>query len=339
MFHEKFTFPFIDFINSHFPNDDHFFLLACNVNEYHIYEKFQNKVFLGKGSLVYFFSSSYFKNAKKIIIHGLFNNNLIFFLYFNKRLLDKIYWVVWGGDLYNKHLNQNKNIKSKIFEIIRKKIIKDFGHIITCINGDYELIKLWYKSNAKFHYSFMYLSNLYKEINIEYEPIKRDYHNILVGNSSSSTNNHIEAFEKIKHLSNDKIFVPLSYGDLSYSNSVIKMGKYYFKNNFFPLTKFIGISDYYTFLASIDVAIFNHNRQEAIGNIITLLGFGKKVYIRNDITTFSFLKSLGIKTYSLDQDKELTFIDYETLKKNQEIIKKEFNVEKLKNDLHNIFNT
>ena len=40
------------------------------------------------------------------------------------------------------------------------------------------------------------------------------------------------------------------------------------------------LSDYLKILGKIDIAIFNHERQQAVGNITSLLGLGKKVYIK-----------------------------------------------------------
>ena len=57
---------------------------------------------------------------------------------------------------------------------------------------------------------------------------------------------------------------------------------------------------YLKFLNEIDIAIFHHKRQQAMGNIINLLGMGKKVYIRAGETHTSFFENLGIKVYDLN---------------------------------------
>ena len=38
-------------------------------------------------------------------------------------------------------------------------------------------------------------------------------------------------------------------------------------------------SSYISFLGSIDIGIFNNNRQQGMGNITNLLYLGKKVYL------------------------------------------------------------
>lgn len=43
-----------------------------------------------------------------------------------------------------------------------------------------------------------------------------------------------------------------------------------------PIVDFMDFNEYINFLSTIDIAIFNHKRQQGMGNIITLLGMGKK---------------------------------------------------------------
>ncbi|WP_083234102.1 TDP-N-acetylfucosamine:lipid II N-acetylfucosaminyltransferase [Candidatus Marithrix sp. Canyon 246] len=75
------------------------------------------------------------------------------------------------------------------------------------------------------------------------------------------------------------MFVPLSYGDPKgvYIKEVISTGTKIFGDKFIPMTEFMDFDKYLNFLGSINITIFNHNRQQAMGNTITLLGFGKKV--------------------------------------------------------------
>jgi hypothetical protein len=66
------------------------------------------------------------------------------------------------------------------------------------------------------------------------------------------------------------------------------------------MTEFLTADRYLEFLGRIDIAIFNHRRQQGMGNIITLLGLGKKVYLRKDTTSGSALTNMGILTYVTD---------------------------------------
>jgi hypothetical protein len=81
---------------------------------------------------------------------------------------------------------------------------------------------------------------------------------------------------------------------------VIETGKAWFGDKFVSLTSFMPFEEYINFLKSIDIAIFNHKRQQAMRNTITLLGMGKTVFMRSDVSHWRFLNSLGIKLNAVE---------------------------------------
>ncbi|WP_281950359.1 hypothetical protein [Nitrosophilus kaiyonis] len=72
-------------------------------------------------------------------------------------------------------------------------------------------------------------------------------------------------------------------------------------------------------------------------NTITLLGLGKKVYMRSNITPWQFFKELGIKVFDV-KNIELSLLDEKTKKENIEKIKAYFFKENYLNQLRNLFN-
>jgi len=93
---------------------------------------------------------------------------------------------------------------------------------------------------------------------------------------------------------------------------------------------------YLEFLGEIDIAIFAHKRQQAMGNTITLLGLGKKVYMRSNITPWQLFKDIDVKVFDVD-DIKINLIDEQTQKENQEKIKEYFSKENYLNQLKNLF--
>ena len=266
--------------------------------------------------------------SEKIIIHCLASPFLLLYLFIFPSFAKKSYWVVWGKDLYFYRTLKKKRLYHVIYEFFRKKAIKNISHIITYSQGDYELAKKWYGSKAKWHRSFMYPSNLYKDVTIPEKT--EDTIVILVGNSADPSNNHQDAFlllEKFKH--NDiKIIVPLSYGEKKYARQIVTSGRKIFGEKFLPIEELLPLDDYIDLLKSVDVAVFPHKRQQAMGNITTLLGMGKKVYIRNDITTWGLLESIGVQVYDF-QDFNLVSLDKNVKIKNISVIKTVFSEENL----------
>lgn len=279
--------------------------------------------------------------AEKIFIHSL-SMSVTIILFFNPWLLKKSYWGIWGGDLYY-HTLRKKNIKSNIKELFRKYVIKNMHGLITQLHGDYELAQKWYGAKGKHYYSFMYPSNLYKEYDLKKVEKELGKIYIQVGNSACETNEHLEVFEKLSKYKNANIEIicPLSYsGKEEYIKQVIEAGyKTFGKEKFTPITDFMPFNKYLELLAKVDIAIFNHKRQRGLGNITTLLGLGKKVYIREEITTWQFSVDHDLKVYSANGDFEDLFeeMDEDIKRKNIQNMKTKFSKEKLVEDLKRIF--
>ncbi len=274
-------------------------------------------------------------SAEKIILHSLFDNKVIAILFFQPWLLKKCYWMIWGSDLYTYQL-ANRNWKWQVKEFFRRPVIKRLGHLITYIEGDVELARKWYGATGKFHECIMYTSNIYHEHAIPAEP--RSAINIQIGNSADPSNNHLEVFEQLANFRDENIalYVPLSYGNQEYAQTVIKAGVELFGERFKPMTDFMPFDKYLDFLGKIDIAIFNHKRQQAMGNTITLLGLGKKVYLRDDVTPWKMFETIGAKVYSTSNI-NLAPLPAETIKHNQLTIKNSFSEQTLLAQLNNIF--
>lgn len=322
---EKFMPPFLDFIDEHLDVSKHTFIFIGK-KKYEYGLSIDHPVLWVSKDKDIFRLIDKMNQAKKIIIHGLLSKRFITMLFLQPWLYKKCYWILWGGDFYSPEKQG----------WMKKRVMQRIRHIICAIKGDYELVKKWYGTTAIHHYGPMYTTNLYKE----YE-IKEKNHNtvnILVGNSAYPTSNHFEIFEKLEKFKNNdvKIFVPLSYGDSKHAKKVIQIGKEKFGDKFVALTDFMPFEQYLDFLAEIDIAVFNHNRQQAMGNTITLLGLGKKVYIRNDVTPWKMFQEKNIKVYDVNA-LDLTLIDNETKIHNRKRVKEIFSEENLIKRLKKLF--
>ncbi|HWR62069.1 MAG TPA: TDP-N-acetylfucosamine:lipid II N-acetylfucosaminyltransferase, partial [Clostridia bacterium] len=116
---------------------------------------------------------------------------------------------------------------------------------------------------------------------------------ILLGNSASETNNHFEALDVLAGFAaeNIRVICPLSYGDNDYRDRVIKYGQSVLGEKFTYLDKFYNISEYMDILFTVDIGIFNNDRQQALGNIYPLLYLGKKIYMKNDTTMWDEIRN------------------------------------------------
>ena len=286
---DKFLAPFIDFVDENFGRDNHHYVFITS-EKYEYGLTPEHKVeFLHTDNDIFITLLKYMKMAKKIILHGLWRDKVDILLYFNQELLKKCYWVMWGGDFYFPE-------KQTWF---RNQIIKNIRNFITLNIYDFEYVKNKYFTFGTLWKCPFYPKNLFKEISTFKVNQKLK---ILVGNSATITNRHEEIFNLLTNLENKEfeIYCPLSYGDKIYANKIIQLGKLLFKNDFHHIDTLLTPQDYLDFLETIDLAIFNHNRQQGGGNIISLLGLGKTVYLNRENNMYDLFKNMNLIFYSIE---------------------------------------
>ncbi|WLR55469.1 TDP-N-acetylfucosamine:lipid II N-acetylfucosaminyltransferase [Mesobacillus subterraneus] len=288
---EKFTEPYIKFINLNFNGKEHGFHCVESNTPNYMKESFGN--FFKYRNVWNKSLIRQLYRADKVYIHGLFDFRIIALFFFQPWLLQKCHWIIWGADLYT-YRQSRKNMKSKIKEAIRAFIIKRFGNIVTLVKGDYKLVQKWYRTNANYYHGAYInpISQSYLDSLPQISEKSDDVFIIQIGNSADIANKHIEALRKIVKFrdENIQIFVPLSYGDKTYQEQVIREGKKLFGHKFKALTEFLPPEEYSAYLNEIDIAIFNNDRQQALGNIYALLYLNKKVYIRSDTAMWEHFK-------------------------------------------------
>lgn len=334
---EKFIPPFIDFVEEYF--DDfatrHLFFINGDTEQYP-YKARRNIVPAGRGKknqLLHLAALAHACNkADKIIIHGLCRLHVVMLLAAMPWVLPKAYWIMWGGDLYVYQLDE-RNWRWKIKEFFRRPVIKNMGYLVTGTPGDVDFAREWYGAKGHHIRCFNYPSNIYKHREIQ--PKVHETINIQVGNSADPTNQHLEIFDQLDRLKDKdfKIYSVLSYGNSDYMRHIMAEGERRFGEKFIAITDMMPFDQYLDFLASIDIAIFNHKRQQAFGNIITLLGFGKKVYINPASTLNEVFSGYGLKVFN-SQNIDLSQLDDMVKNNNIKIVRCSFSKESLVRSLN-----
>lgn len=369
MYDSQYCDKFIHFVNKNFPKDEHKFIIIGNAEQ-----KFKYMNIEGIEN-VQIINSTYdlincIEESSEIFIHYLFDYFCEIMCKFN--ISKPINWICWGGDFYNyidiemydtmtkeilKELgvDANKTInKNNIQYIYRKRALRKISKILISNKEDFDEIKNKFIINAKYT-TFTYPNPVdfisFNKNNVElikdkYRFKKKFKYLILLGNSANPSNNHVEILYELKKLNSKDfaVIVPLSYGGYdSYVNYVIKLGKKLLGKQFIPITEYIESEEYFEILKQVDVAIFNHNRQQARGNIRILLYLGKKVYIKNTITTFSYFKSIGLRLYDISEINkkkidEIASVSYEDKENNRDKIYMNFSTNKCLQYINEIFN-
>lgn len=271
---------------------------------------------------------SFFKDPSIDIIyfHSLPINNYKLFKHIDSRKI--IIWWCWGYDIYNNYGILKPFIDIDIYKPLTEKIskkvlsLKTIYHFIRSLTLykkrniilnridyfspvipiEYELMK----NNSAFRAKpFM----LEKGPGLGYK-IKGDYtykskaQNIIIGNSLTLTNNHLDILDKIKDikLSDDRTYiVPINYGN-GFDKNILKHKAQTISAPFRWLDSFIPKNEYIELFQTISHAIFGHMRQQAMGNINICLRNGIKVFLYKDSIIYKQLKSQGYHVFTIDYD-------------------------------------
>jgi dTDP-N-acetylfucosamine:lipid II N-acetylfucosaminyltransferase len=295
----------------------------------------------------------------KIIIHPIDYISAVFLLLIKKKFpFAKVYWICWSYDIYNLHLDnntfyeaysldfKNKNIstleklkiigryffnsfripfKSKYYLFQAYKHVNFFGSFL---EQDYFNMKEITNQNHIKYIPFSYLS--IQDLIPDTEKIFKDGDAIIIGHAGSLESNQYEIIRKIASLiTNKKILLPLAYGNIEYINKIKDTTEKYNLKNLEIITEKIPMKEYYENLENASHAIFNLKVQQGLGNILGLLYMGKKVFLREDTSTYKEFKKLGLKIFSTNtniSEKEInTLLSQEDASINKSILFEKYN--------------
>lgn len=289
---DKFIPPFMAFCRERLPDHDNYFYVVDNDRDYAYQDGPDSHLQTGRLGYLKLFWKMY--RARRVIVHNLLDKHVVLFLALNPWLLKKCHWVIWGFDLYLYH-QRRKSWKFRANEWLRRIVIKRMGYLITYVPGDVALARQWYGARGEHLECIMYPSNVFTPPNLDVAD-SRSVTTVQVGNSADPSNNHFQVFTQLSKASPGAytVLVPLAYGDPAYARQVSEAGERLFGEAFRPVTGFMPYNDYLSMLAEIDIAIFAHDRQQAMGNIIALLGMGKTVYLKPEVTSARFLREQNI---------------------------------------------
>lgn len=290
-----------------------------------------------------------------IVVHGLFEPYINILKRINPNRTIRVYWVFWGYELYRSlgeqgkfPLLDNQNPFSKLTWITptwynclgkkllgRKpnyKILEEFlplcDFFCFWFYEDFLLLKKYYPNNLqfkKFAYGGLFRDDKITEEVTNFEKNKKE---IRISHSASTTANHLTVMRILRRIDRNneyKKVVPLAYGSTYVKKFVIKYGKKWFGNQFVPILEFEKKDQYLKSLSQVGIALFGQLRQEATGNIVPLLGYGAKVFLRKKNPLYQYYKNKGYIVFSIEDDLnsvgDLTILTQEQMLHNAKIRK------------------
>lgn len=152
-------------------------------------------------------------------------------------------------------------------------------------------------ANWKVIYSDLKSSDFKPRHNTPEEPM-----NILLGNSATLSNNHLEALRVISNRKDqiNTCTIPLSYGgNREYIDDIDQTARKLLGSKSHALREMMPKKAYFQTLEDCDVIIMNHKRQQALGNILWALNTGRTVYLNSKGVMWKHFKSKGYAVKSL----------------------------------------
>lgn len=254
-----------------------------------------------------------------VILHS-FTLNYLDMIYFllHPRHTRKTVWVIWGYDLYD-YKDRKRSYKSRLTFTLKKLVVRKIPYVIAR-SPDYKRLQQWYGSSA----THINVEPLYGGGDIANAPRRsRDQasqaFNIILGNSATKTNRHLDALEILSKYKNDdiKIHIPLSYGDAQYAETVKMKARSIFGEKVVFLETFMPPDEYRQYLTRMDIAIFNNNRQQALGNLAYLLATGAKIYLNDDSALWEIFNELNFTVHPINTLREANYEEFIDLDQNE----------------------
>lgn len=229
----------------------------------------------------------------------------------------KVFLRLFGYELYS--LKRNKYLSKESLELSIPILLSKYSF------KGYLKRKIKRKLGLEFRINLQQQKELYSKINaillvnrVEYDELKKDFYlpkfiqvpltretpkisdlsnkknEIIIGNSRSSWNNHLDVFriiKKSKRFNDYKFNLFFNYGaDNDYTEKVRNKAN---QNSFVLIEDFLDIQEFSRVYNTATALIINSYRQHALGNIFTAILSGTKVYLNKKSSTYTWLKQEG----------------------------------------------
>jgi hypothetical protein len=323
----------LDFLAAHFDLSDHLFIFQCRRSGVDLPVDDKHVLYLpGYANLIKI--KRLISDCERVYFHLLPMGPVIFFWFLHKTVFLKAVWVYWGADVYE-YRKRHSGLKHFLYHLARKRIIRLIPDIAGYLEGDYNLIREHYPTGAKYHHVIYPIPTNFEMCDRLMKKQGRESAQtiVLVGNSGNESNRHLEAFRLLEkfHSNGFLILCPLSYGakKASYVQEVIREGNRIFGNNFRPVVDFMPPDKYLEMLNEVDVAVMNHDRQQGLGNTLSLLYLGKKVFLRPETTSYGYFQDKQVRVFDINSIKDLSTDDFARISgsdclRNRDILRNEF---------------
>ena len=307
----KFSIPCLEMINESFDSSEHAFV-TNKLELYNAISNYNNVFYINKKNLF----NAIGNKCDWIISHDFPSFGIS--ITTKKRYKKKIVFRYWGG---RRTFSNPSSFFKKIIVSFSKFLYRLFfklkySHIpvvgIASVVDKIDLQGL-FKTDKMFLLPYARKTNrLICSVNSSSD---KNNLNVVIGHRSDPAEHHIKYLETLEALPKNKlkIYVPLSYGDLKYSEEIKKIIAERNYSNVFVIDHMMSYDDYCSFLAKMDIAIIDCLNSLALGNIQLLVSMGKTIYLNSDGVIAKAFVSENAPFYSLDKLTNISFDEFSKL--------------------------
>jgi dTDP-N-acetylfucosamine:lipid II N-acetylfucosaminyltransferase len=241
-------------------------------------------------------------------------------------------WMSWGTDLYNLPFVKVNFYERETSRLIRTRfdiqnwlyLLKVYltnmlfkrtaysriNNMLTWMRTEFDFARKQIPELKALHQYFFYENQLpyekIKSIVANTESTRENKLKLIVGNSGTAGNNHLDAIRKIDDAGMEAdLFIPVSYGDKSYISQLKKSSTFYKGGSITFIDVMMEFEEYVRFLYSADALIMNHIRPQGYGNVFIMMYMNKPVFFNDKNLSLPDLASAGLRWNTLDQLREL----------------------------------
>ena len=243
------------------------------------------------------------ESSYRIFLHSAFYSDYIVGMLrkFSSNLFNKMTWVCWGDDIFC--YNPESVIVSEVLRRVERAVALKLR--LAEIKKNYGIVGQPIKRGI---YTYLPKGVVFEDKG----SYLHDTVNIMVGHGPVESDCSEYALEILGRFSGDniRIICPLSTGGISmYDNEqkkIIQKGREIFGEKFIPITDFMGLSEYYNFLAfNIDILVNAMTVLQSVTALTFASCLGKKVFLRRDLA--DTLKENGINSDDIETLREKSY--------------------------------
>lgn len=230
-------------------------------------------------------------------------------------------WSGWGGDYYGNGFNPvSRLLGSRTLRLVRAQRDRSYwvdraiewkrlrharrhaarraDYFSAPVPEDFEVFTRRFRSFSGEYIQLNYVS-IEDTVSHGYDRVSG--HNILLGNSATAENNHLDVFERLTQvdLGEARLITPLSYGSPGYRDEIVRRGQELFGDRFVPLVDHLPLDAYHEMMAGCSVVLMGHYRQQGLGNVLRAIWQGAHVLLDARNPVKRYLDSRGIRVSDL----------------------------------------